>query len=100
MSEEEKKRLDQLGCCILQDAGFISQTDGESVNYATIKQFGYYGYGHYYMQKCWNESKMTNETDAAIYRQLIEIDSVLGTNTTIQLLTCCLWTTRCDIIQV
>ena len=97
MNEEEKKRLDELGGNILRTLGLIS---AERVDYATLKNFNYVGYGSYYMQKCWNASEMTNEADAVIYRQLIEIDSVHGTDASLQLLYCLSQTTRSDIIQV
>ena len=58
------------------------------------------GYADYYLVKCWNESKKINEADASVYRRLLEIDSKLGTDDSLQLSACLSWTTRWDIIKV
>ena len=58
------------------------------------------GYADYYLVKCWNDSQMINEAKASIYRQLVQIDSVLGTDASEQLSCCLSWTTRWDIIKV
>ena len=60
----------------------------------------YEGYADYYLVNCFNETKMINEADASVYRELVAIDSKLGTSISMQL-SCCLWsTTRYDIIEV
>lgn len=57
------------------------------------------GYAHHYLAVCKANSKM-NEVDASIYRQLIDIDSKLGTNASLQLWGCLNITNRSDLIQV
>ena len=58
------------------------------------------GFAEYYLEKCWNESKMVNEADESVYRELLEIDTALGTSVSLQLMSCLCWTTRWDIIKV
>ena len=57
-------------------------------------------YAEYYLRKSKNESTMINEADASIYRQLVEIDTALGTTAGTQLYGCLYRTTRWDIIKV
>ena len=58
------------------------------------------GYAEYYLIKCSNKTTMINEADASIYRQLVEIDTALGTTAGTQLFGCLYRTTRWDIIKV
>ena len=58
------------------------------------------GYADYYLVRCWNETMKINEADPSVYRQLVEIDEMLGTNSSTQLSCCLAWTTRWDIIKV
>ena len=96
MSEEEKKRLFQLCQSILRENGFNLE---EHQDYDWIKLMGGEGYAHHYLAVCKANSKM-NEVDASIYRQLIDIDSKLGTNASLQLWGCLNITNRSDLIQV
>ena len=98
VSEHEKKRLNDQGGKLLRDAG-LDFDDGK--DYDWIKKNTWYnGYSVYYLEKSWNESKMVNEADESIYRQLVEIDTALGTSAGTQLFACLSWTTRLDIIKV
>ena len=58
------------------------------------------GFAEYYLEKSWNESKMVNEADESVYRELVKIDTALGTSVSLQLMSCLCWTTRWDIIKV
>ena len=58
------------------------------------------GYASYYLQECWNESELINKADVAVYKQLLEIDSKLGTTQSEQLLHCVFYTLRMDLIKV
>ena len=58
------------------------------------------GYADYYVMNCWNKTKMINEANASVCRQLVDIDSKLGTDASTQLGCCLSWTTRWDIIEV
>ena len=102
MSEEEKKRLNQLGQSILKENGFDLEEhqDYDWIKNESIKNETIEGYAEYYLLKCWNESEMNNEADATIYRQLVDIDSKLGSNASLQLWGCLSHTTRWDLIKV
>jgi len=86
MSEEEKIRLNQLGEKILIEAGLVFD---ESTRYADC-----------YLSGCWKNSKMVNEADESVYRELVGIDSQLGTDASKQLTCCLISTTRWDLIKV
>ena len=74
---------------------------GKTRDYDWItKSLKYAGYAGYYLIECENKSTMINEADASIYRQLVEIDTALGTTASTQLFACLCWTTRWDIIKV
>ena len=98
MSQEEKERLNQLGGRILREAGLVFEEwkDYDWIINDTEDE----GFADYYLVKCWSDSKMINEADASVYRQLVEIDSVLGTSTSLQLGCCLAWTTRWDIVKI
>ena len=98
MNEEEKKRLSKLGGKILREAGldFEEWKDYDWI----IKETRDVGYADYYLVRSWNKSKMINEADATVYRRLVEIDAMLGTEHSRQLSCCLSWTTRWDIIKV
>ena len=107
MNEEGKKRLNQLGQSILKEKGFdlkkyqdYDWIKNESIKNETIEGYAIEGYAEYYLLKCWNESEMNNEADATIYRQLVDIDSKLGSNASLQLWGCLSHTTRWDLIKV
>ena len=98
MSAEERKRLNELGGKILREVGLDFE---EWKDYDWIKETaGDVGYADYYLVGSWNKSKMINEADATIYQRLVEIDTTLGIELTLQLWCCLCWTTRCDIIKV
>ena len=107
MSAEEKKRLNELGGKILRETGmdFEKWKDYDwIVNETYTNDFGIIfkqaGYADYYLVRSWNKSKMINEADATVYQRLIEIDTTLGTELSLQLTSCVALTTRLDIIKV
>ena len=65
-----------------------------------LRELGYVGYADYYLQECWNESELKNKADVKIYKQLLEIDSKLGTTESEQLLGCLSYSSRKDLIEV
>ena len=98
MDEEEKKRLNQLGGALLRKAGLDFE---ELKDYHWItKETEDVGYADHYLVECWNETKKINEADPSVYRQLVDIDSKLGTEYSRQLVCCLCWTLRSDIIKV
>ena len=98
MRLEEKIEANQRAGSILRKVGFVFEK-WKDYNWITetTKDFGY---ADYYLVRCWNDSLKINEADASVYRQLAEIDSVLGTTASNQLWACLSWTTRWDIIKV
>ena len=65
------------------------------INYSSA-----YGYAGYYLRNCWNDSKLINEADVEVYKKLVDIDTTLGTELSLQLWICLCYTTRWDIIKV
>ena len=65
-----------------------------------LRELGYVGYAHYYLQACWNESELENKADVTIYKQLLEIDAKLGTTQSEQLRWCLCYSPRKDFIEV
>ena len=97
MSEKKKKRLNQLGQSILRKNGISME---EHQDYDWMRSEEGLGYAHYYLQKCWNESELINKADVAVYKQLLEIDSKLGTTQSEQLFECVFYSLRMDLIKV
>ena len=58
------------------------------------------GYADYYLVRCWDESELKNKADVTIYKQLLEIDSKLGTTQSEQLFECVFYSLRIDLIKV
>ena len=104
LDDEEKKRLNQLGGRILRGAG-IDFEEWKNFDLITKEadnqnEENHKGYADYYLATCWNDLEMINEAEASVYRKLVDIDSKLGMDASLQL-TCCLRrTTRWDIIKV
>ena len=98
VNREEEYQLNQRAGRILRQAGLVFE---EWKDYNWIKkEADDEGYADYYLVNCFNETKMINEADSSVYRELVDIDSKLGTSISMQL-SCCLWsTTRYDIIEV
>ena len=98
MNEEEKNRLNQAGGDLLRKAGLVFE-EWKDYDWIT-KETDDEGYADYYLVKCWNETIKMNEADPSVYRQLVDIDSKLGTEYSRQLVCCLCWTLRSDIIKV
>ena len=64
------------------------------------EKHGYVGYANYYLQECWEESELKNKADMRVYKQLLEIDSKLGTTQSEQLFQCVFNSLRIDLIKV
>ena len=65
-----------------------------------LRKPGFVGYADYYLARCWDESELKNKADVTIYKQLLEIDSKLGTTQSEQLRCCILYSPRKDLIEV
>ena len=65
-----------------------------------LRKLSYVGYANYYLRECWDKSELKNKADVQIYKQLLAIDSKLGTNQSEQLFGCVYSSLRIDLIKV
>ena len=65
-----------------------------------LRENYFVGYAHFYLQRCWDESELKSKADVTIYKQLLEIDSKLGTTQSEQLRLCLVYSPRKDLIEV
>ena len=72
----------------------------DQVDLDKVREKGFVGYVHYYLEKCWDETEFTNKADVTIYKQLLEIDAKLGTTQSEQLRRCVFRSLRMDLIKV
>ena len=99
MSKKERKKLN-LKAGRLIKSHEISFRDQENIYDELREKLGYVGYAHYYIRNCWDESELKNKADVEIYKQLLEIDSKLGTTQSEQLRWCLAFSPRKDLIEV
>ena len=98
MSDGERKELNLKAGRLLKSLGItVHVKDGE---YDELRELGYVGYASYYLSKSWYETVMGNIADETIYKQLLEIDSKLGTTQSEQLFCCLRYSPRKDLIEV
>ena len=76
---------------------YMDVKDGE---YEELREVDFVGYAHYYLKECWDESELKNKADVSIYKQLLEIDTKLGTTQSEQLFECVFNTLRMDLISM
>ena len=72
----------------------------DQLDHDKLRELDAVGYAHYYLKECLDESELKNNADVAVYKQLLEIDSELGTTQSEQLLGCLCFTSRKDLIEV
>ena len=65
-----------------------------------LRELDYVGFAEYYLSECWDESELKNKADVTIYKQLLKIDSKLGTTQSEQLFGCVFCSLRMDLIKV
>ena len=98
MSVEERRELNLKAGRLIKSLGIsIAVTENK---FDVLRKKGYAGYAHYYLKGCWNESELKNKADVTIYKQLLEIDSKLGTTQSEQLFECVFHSLRMDLIEV
>ena len=99
ISEKERKELNLKAGRLIKSLGiFINVTENKFE--MLREELGYVGYANYYIHRCWNESELKNNADVAVYKQLLEIDSELGTSQSEQLRCCLFYSPRKDLIEV
>jgi len=70
-------------------------------DYDELREEDFVGYAHYYLEEeCWDETEFIYKADVAVYKQLLEIDSKLGTTQSEQLLGCLCYSPQKDLIEV
>ena len=58
------------------------------------------GFADYYLNNSWDKTDLVNKADKKIYKQLLDIDTNLGTTPTEQLFKCVRHSSRMDLIKV
>ena len=99
ISDDERKKLNLQAEKIIDSLGITIWVTGNEFDVLREKH-NYVGYSNYYLKNCWNKSELTNKADVAIYKQLLEIDSKLGTTQSEQLFKCVFHSLRKDLIKV
>ena len=97
MSDEERKELNLKAGRLIESQGIYIDVDDE---YDELREYGFVGYADYYLEICRNQLKVKDKADVAVYKQLLEIDSKLGTTQSEQLFECVLHSFRMDLITV
>jgi len=99
ISEKERKELNlKAGRMVKSQGLYMAVKDDE---YDELREeYGYAGYASNYLSQCWDETELTNKADMTIYKQLLEIDSKLGTTQTEQLYWCVFYSLQMDLIKV
>ena len=99
MSAEERKTLVLKAAKLIKSAG-ISCPERED-NYDVLRKIrGYVGHADYYLHNCWGESQLEDNADVTIYKQLLEVDTRLGTTQSEQLFQFLKYSVRMDLIKV
>ena len=96
ISDKERKEFYSKARILIRSRG-IKMYDYE---FGELREDNFVGYAHYYLQECWDESELKNKADVTIYKQLLEIDSKLGTTQSEQLFKCVFTSLRIDLIEV
>ena len=68
--------------------------------YVSLREANYVGFANVYLWRCNKESKSNDEIDKEFYKELVELDTRLGTTASEQLFRSLCKTTRSDIIKV
>ena len=100
MSKKERKALNLKGCELIQSVDPSFPIDENT--YDGLRRNKAFGFAYFYLIKCWDQSDLMkeNEADVTIYKQLLEIDSKLGTTQAEQLWVCVFASLRMDLIKV
>ena len=98
ISDEERKELNLEAGRLIKDLGIYMELR-DSV-YDELREEDFVGYAEYYLQESWDETEFVNKADVAVYKQLLEIDSKLGTTQSEQLRRCLRYSPRMQLIEV
>ena len=97
LSDEERKELNLIAGTLIKSLGIrIKVTENR---FDKLREIGYGGYAHKYLKECEND-ELKIKTDLTVYKQLLVIDSKLGTTQSEQLRWCVRHSPRKDLIEV
>ena len=99
MSDKKRNELNLKAGRLIKSLG-INMIVRDGIYDVLREKHNYVGYAEYYLQACWNKSELKNKADVTIYKQLLEIDSKLGTTQSEQLFECVFNSLRMDLIKV
>ena len=99
LSDKERNELNLKAERTIYSTGIYMMITGKEFD-VLRDEYGYAGYAEYYLRKCWDESELKNKADVAVYKQLLKIDSKLGTTQSEQLFWCVFDSLRIDLIKV
>ena len=94
ISDKERRELN------LKAGGLLKKLGIDTYEYDALREVGWVGYAHYYLEKCWNESELKYKADVTIYKQILEIDSKLGATHSEQLYQFVFRSLQIDFIKV
>ena len=100
ISDEERKELNLKAGRLIRSLGISIAVTENNFDVLRDEKHRFVGYAHYYLKYCWNEFELKNKADVTIYKQLLEIDSKLGTTQSEQLFWCVFYSLRVDLIKV
>ena len=103
MSDAVRKKLNLKACRLIKSQGIricFCDDSGCYGKFDNLRRMGFPGLAGYYVQGSYDESELENKADITIYKQLLEIDSQLGTTQTEQLFWCVFHSVRMDLIKV
>ena len=100
MSDKERNELNLKAGRLIKSLGIDMIVRDGIYDVLRDEKHKYVGYAEYYLFKCWDKSELKNKADVIIYKQLLEIDSKLGTKQTEQLFKCVFNSLRIDLIKV
>ena len=99
LSDTQRKKLNLKAGRLIQSLGISINVTENKFNMLR-EELDYVGYANYYLQQCWDKSELKNKADITIYKQLLAIDSKLGTTQSEQLFKCVFQSLRIDLIKV
>ena len=98
LSEAERKELNLKAGILIHSVGMPIYF--EENEFDVLREDGFVGYAQYYLQESYDKSELINKAEIKIYKELLEIDSKLGTTQTEQLFECVFKSVRMDLIKV
>ena len=98
MSDAERKELNLKAGRLIKSQGIYIDVTEKKFDLLREKKF--VGYAEYYLQGCYDETGLINKAEIKNYKELLEIDSKLGTTPSEQLFACVFHSVRMDLIKV